>query len=275
MLPVSIVIPIYKEELTLFELISLQQCYSILGNYPILFVCPKKMELGIFHKSQKNMGQFIFLDNKNFKSITTYNHMLLSIWFYKLFINYKYILIYQLDCFVFKDELMLWVEKGYSYIGAPWFLGNSNDKNISEFLGVGNGGFSLRNIKDFSKVLKSSRKIKSLNDYIIDSEKRKKSLYWLRGFKHYFKSNSFKNIYRNELVNEDKIFSIAGKRFDYFKIPDIKTAIAFAFELQPEKLYGMNNYQLPFGCHAWYKYDLKFYKPIIEKSGYYININEF
>ena len=29
-------------------------------------------------------------------------------------------LIYQLDAYVFKDELLNWANKGYDYIGAPW-----------------------------------------------------------------------------------------------------------------------------------------------------------
>lgn len=268
---VAIVIPVYKNEMSPYEAISLQQCFAILNNYPIVFICPKNMEMGSFYLDYCHKAQFIFLDDDNFESIITYNRMMLSVWFYEKFINYKYILIYQLDCFVFKDDLMYWVEQGFSYIGAPWFLGNSSDENLNEFLGVGNGGFSLRNIKDSIRVLKSIRKINSLKEHIYINKQSKKPFVILRSIKHYFLSYSFKTIRNNTLINEDKMFSLAGNRFFYFKIPDAKTALAFAFEKQPRKLQEMNNNQLPFGCHAWWKYDLKFYVPLIEKQGHIIN----
>ena len=166
MLPVAIVIPVYKNEMTAYETISLQQCYTVLGNHHIIFVCPKRMELGAFYQSQKSKGQFLFLENKNFESITTYNHMMLSVWFYKLFENYRYILIHQLDSFVFKDELIFWVNKGYSYIGAPWFKGSSSSNEVNELIGVGNGGFSLRKVQDCITVLQSNRKIYSFKYFI-------------------------------------------------------------------------------------------------------------
>ena len=264
---VAIVIPVYKNEMSPYEAISLQQCFAVLGNYPIVFICPKNMEMGSFHLDYRRKAQFLFFDNDNFESTTTYNRMMLSVWFYSHFINYSYILIYQLDCFVFKDELLFWVEKGYSYIGAPWFVDNSSDDAVNEFFGVGNGGFSLRNIKDSIRVLKSNRKIKSLKEHIQINRKSKKTFVLLRSIKHYLLSYSFKTIRNNTLINEDKMFSLAGNRFYYFKIPDAKTALAFAFEKQPEKLLEMNNNKLPFGCHAWWKYDLKFYIPILEKNG--------
>jgi hypothetical protein len=269
---VAIVIPVYKNEMSPYEAISLQQCFAILNNYPIIFICPKQMELGSFHQDYSNQAEFLFLDDHNFESLISYNQMMLSVWFYSHFINYSYILIYQLDCFVFKDELMFWVDKGYSYVGAPWFFGNSNDDHVNEFFGVGNGGFSLRNIKDSIKVLNSRKKIRSFKEYILQYKKTKVTLYWLKALKHYYKSYSFKNLHRNQLDNEDKMFCLAGKRIKGFTIPDAQLASSFSFEMQPKKLYSLNNNQLPFGSHAWWKYDLKFYKPIIEKFGYSIYI---
>lgn len=274
MSPVAIIIPVYKNEISQFETISLQQCFAILGNYPILFICPKNMESGSFHRDYGNKGEFLFFDDANFRSVITYNKMMLSVWFYSHFINYKYILIYQLDCFVFKDELMFWVEQGYSYIGAPWFLGNSSDNDVNEFFGVGNGGFSLRNIKDSIGVLKSNKKIMSFVEHFYKNKQSKKSFVLLRSIKHYLASYSFKTIRNNTLMNEDKAFCIAGKRFKDFNIPDAKIALAFAFEIQPKKLHKLNNNQLPFGCHAWWKYDFNFFVPVIEKYGYFIKKNQ-
>lgn len=269
-LPVSVVIPIYKEELTTYEIISLQQCYSILWNYPIVFVCPKNMESGKFYQSQKSKGQFVFLDNANFESIITYNHMLLSVWFYELFKAYKYILIYQLDCFVFKDDLMLWVDKGYSYIGAPWFKWNSANGNSDELIGVGNGGFSLRRVQDCIILLKSSKKINSIKILLDRKRESNKMHFWAASLKRYWRSYSFNTVKNDFSINEDKIFSLASMRFQNFKIPLPSEALSFAFEKQPNKLYKINGNQLPFGCHAWERNELNFYKPIFKKYGYKI-----
>lgn len=39
------------------------------------------------------------------------------------------------------------------------------------------------------------------------------------------------------------------------KYPDYKKNIQFAFEKYPSYLYNLNNKKLPFGCHAWQKYE--------------------
>jgi hypothetical protein len=265
---VVIVIPVYKNEMSPFETISLQQCFVVLGKYPIVFICPIKMELGSFHEEYKSKARFLFFNDNNFESIVTYNRMMLSVWFYNYFINYDYILIYQLDCFVFKDELMYWVEKGYSYIGAPWFLGNSSNDDVNELIGVGNGGFSLRNVKDTIKVLKSVKKTISFKEILIKNKGSNKMFVWLRSFKQYSMAYTFKSIHKNQLINEDKMFGLAAKKIKYFKVPDPQTAIAFAFEKQPKKLYQLNNNQLPFGCHAWCRNNIDFYIPIFKKLGF-------
>ena len=216
-------------------------------------------------KANKEKAQFVFLENQNFESITSYNHLLLSVWFYELFNNYKYILIYQLDCFVFKDELTAWVNKGYSYIGAPWV------NKQGEIEGVGNGGFSLRNVNDSIRVLKSRKKIHPFSIYLERAKRIDKPLTFIRAIKNYLKSSSFRSAHKNELINEDKTFAHATNRLYFFKASKGKEAVNFAFEKEPSKLFKFNSYELPFGCHAWWKYDLDFYKPFIEQFGYQIN----
>ena len=73
--------------------------------------------------------------------------------FYQRFRRFEYILIYQLDAFVFSDRLEEFCRLGYDYIGAPWPLGDGNKHNEelvvegNHFLTVGNGGFSLRRVQ--------------------------------------------------------------------------------------------------------------------------------
>ena len=52
-------------------------------------------------------------------------NLMLSPFFYESFLDFKYVLIHQLDVFIFKDELNYWCNQNYDYIGAPWFKDSS------------------------------------------------------------------------------------------------------------------------------------------------------
>ncbi|MFR5941126.1 MAG: DUF5672 family protein [Parabacteroides merdae] len=42
-----------------------------------------------------------------------------------------------------------------------------------------------------------------------------------------------------------------------FTYPKVKEAIRFSFDKYPGYCYKLNNRQLPFGCHSWYKRKMK------------------
>jgi hypothetical protein len=46
-------------------------------------------------------------------------------------------------------------------------------------------------------------------------------------------------------------------------IAPLEVALRFAFEANPRICYEMNNYEIPFGCHAWEKYDKEFWLPYL------------
>ena len=60
----------------------------------------------------------------------------------------------------------------------------------------------------------------------------------------------------NQGFNEDIIISIFLKDTQFKpNIPPSHIALNFAFEKYPSDLYKMNNEKLPFGCHAFMKYE--------------------
>ena len=71
---------------------------------------------------------------------------------------------------------------------------------------------------------------------------------------------------QHELENEDiKWSKLINKRKG--RLPSAMEAIKFSFENYPEYLYQLNNEELPFGCHDWYKYyNFLFYKDIINEN---------
>lgn len=264
MINVAVVIPIYREKPTPEEKASLIQAEKLLGKHKIIIVCPKSLDTSEYKFLTNCFERF---DDKNFKNVKAYSRLCLDKYFYKRFENYEYILIYQPDGWVFKDELQYWCEQGYDYIGAPWFENFENANETSKILWeVGNGGMSLRNVKKHIQLFKNQIVIHSYSD-IAEENKKKKLISNI--------VNIPLNIIRFLLqfvipakyitkLNEDYYIAKYGPKIVHnFKIPTPYTAMKFSFENQPKRLYKMTNEKLPFLCHAFKKYDYKFWKKFI------------
>ncbi|MES2650951.1 MAG: DUF5672 family protein [Bacteroidota bacterium] len=266
--PNVIVVPLYKDVLNKFEYISLQQCFKIFDTQLICAIKPNSLDLTSL-LNEFPFQNIISFDDSYFEDIHGYNKLMMSTLFYEKFLSYNYMLIYQPDAFVFSDKLNYWVNAGYDYIGAPWlrplktnsalnqlFLKLKSDVytkfNIKKaglprgkqfFNKVGNGGFSLRNIKKFHELSISKKKTA---EYYINL--------------------------RNPAFNEDIFWSVeVNRQKKKLNIPNYKRAVQFSIETFPEYAFSLNNYELPFGCHAWEK-QLDFWKDKIEKEGYTIQL---
>ena len=262
---VAIIIPFYKDGLLHTESVSLQQCFKVLGSHDIIAIKPESLGLPAeiiqypFYKITAFQDEF-------FAGVQGYNRLMLSAGFYNAFIDYDYILIYQLDAFVFKDDLLYWCNEGFDYIGAPWigpkfpnifrsvkirlqlyyytrfniqFKGLPSLKQVK--YKVGNGGFSLRRTEIFSALCTE------MADKITEYNKRDSYLF-----------------------NEDVFWSVeVNRKHKILKIPEYQKALEFSFELHPKTALQINNNRLPFGCHDW---DLKveFWRPIFKDAGYSI-----
>lgn len=226
---VAVVIPLYRDYIEPSERISLNQAEHILREYTIIFVMPEGMAFNEGDKYRKE-----YFEKEHFVSIKAYNDLLLKTKFYERFAEFQYILIYQLDAFVFEDRLMYFCDLQYDYIGAPWLSGVQEYVDSQHTVWhVGNGGFSLRNVSGCINLLK--RRIVS----------------------------------QDCTINEDVYFSSGNS--DDFRVAPIKVALEFAFEMEVKKCFELNEGRCPFGCHAWERFDIKFWKPYIEKFGYKID----
>ena len=228
----AVVIPIYKETLNELEKISLAQVQKILGKYQIIFVAPEGLKCDYLIAGCR----LYYFPPQFFQSVGTYNVLMQHPQFYKTFLAYEYILLYQLDAFVFSDMLEYFCSLGYDYIGAAWYplrKINYNDKVYK--IGVGNGGFSLRNVTKFYNLL----------------------------INH---TNIFSQV---SSTPEDNLFSLCGILYpDEFKIAPLKVAHKFSVEVLPRRFVKKNGGALPFGCHDWYKSDANFYVDTFLKFGY-------
>jgi hypothetical protein len=256
----AVAIPVYKPELSAAEKISVDRTVEALGRWPLYLVGPAAMAARWQALSQR-YGQRIqvktFAD-RFFCGIKGYNALMRSKEFYRAFAGCSHVLIAQTDALVISDQLGEWCGRGYSYVGAPWFVGGSQPTLPLEFYGVGNGGFSLRKIDDFLHVLNTPRRIPN---FIKSRAEGKAGLLGLpRRLKHerWFAYNVGPFF---PTSNEDHFWGmLVPAVFPFFRVPAPQAAIGFAFEVAPRTLYELNGQTLPFGCHAWERCDRAFWE---------------
>lgn len=228
---VVIVIPYYHSELTECEKISFQSCLAVLKNYPIVLVVPEKMAWKSYPKGDHLLYEVV--PDSWLESVEAYNQMMLTKEFYTRFVKYEYMLVFQLDAFVFSDSLDWFCDLDYDYIGAPWLKGWKLLRDMEHGVWhVGNGGFSLRKVAAFLNI---------------------------------FNTQSVQNV----KVLEDLFWS--SRASDDFKVAPLEIALQFSFEQDVRQCYLLNKGRLPFGCHAWEKYDFDFWRPIFEERGYFLS----
>jgi hypothetical protein len=242
---VAVLIPVYQSSLSGAERLSLQQGMEILANYPVKIVKPQSLNIDELKEHFPNL-EFVSFEDKYFKGTAGYNQLLTSVHFYKEFTAYDYILIYQLDAFVFRDELAAWCVRGFDYIGAPTLHPDEFDAlpaesaqfysdSLSKRRFVLNGGLSLRKVQSFIRYLK---------------------IYNL--------------FYPAWTGNEDMLFSQEATRLIpmklFMKLPSWREAMHFAFEKSPAASFKLTEENLPFACHAWERYDPEFWKVYISEN---------
>jgi hypothetical protein len=269
-----VVIPVHSPEPSHYELISFKQCFEVLHDYSIYVMAPEGMDM---RKYQKIVPDFeiISISTKWLSSKLYYNKLKLSRFFYEFFDDYTYLLTYELDAFIFKDDLEYWCSKEYDYIGAPWF--KNNDPVEGKIYATGNSGFSLRKIASIKEGIK--------HVHLMEAAKYKpiKKMAWAHKYKSLFLSvvgvfSYMESLFSREnksiqnadfTVEEDTVIvNFMSNSIKNFKLAPITEAYKFSFEVGPDVLFNMNDKHLPTGCHAWWRYNLSFWKPYIENFGY-------
>ncbi|WP_020595988.1 DUF5672 family protein [Spirosoma panaciterrae] len=267
---VNVVIPVYKTQLTDYERIALTQCINVLKNYPIWLATPHSLDIAAYREIGPNLQARSF-DDHYFSDIQGYNRLMVSEEFYQAFADQEYMLIHQLDAFVFSDELAYWCQQNYDYIGAPWLrdrdftgLGDQlwftikqrvatwldlkkpdgiTPREIINLNGVGCGGFSLRRVPAMLRCLKPfAKKIAEYNQLTMHQ------------------------------YHEDVFWGIEVNRYwPHLRIPNYRKALHFSIEFFPQwAVEHYNQGQLPFGCHAWDIHGLTYWRPIFAQYGYQI-----
>lgn len=232
------------------EKVSFIQCLRVLGSRDIYIFTHPELDLSIYHRIAESEGVKLntkFFVKSFFGSVAAYNRLMLDEQFYQAFAGYDYMLLYQLDAYVFSDELDHWCSRGYDYIGAPWFDRFATADEGALYT-VGNGGFSLRRIAYFTRLLTTRKGIFSFRHLPTDDKRLLSRLKFILGG-----YNRIDSLIERNTLNEDHFYCItlSSSRFAP-RLPKPEEAATFAFERSPSHLYKLTG-RLPMGCHAFEK----------------------
>jgi hypothetical protein len=276
---VVILILVHKREISQNEILSLRQCISVLGGYEIRLICPAGLDVSAYRRACESL-RFDFINPYWQSSWQNFNRLKISPVLYHKYREYQFILFYELDAFVFRDELLQWCDAGYDYIGAPWFENFVKCTEDSPFIGVGNGGFSLRRTSAALRVLHSFSYIWKPQELLCSSSLVPRELSFMAPTiaEEQWTIKKMRRLLRNLTIanntfyafndcseNEDNFWGLFVKRnFSWFKVAPFEEAKKFSIELNARLLFRLNGNKLPFGCHAWLKYDPDFWIPHIQ-----------
>lgn len=213
-----VVIPVYKSNLSEYEVISLKNNINKFKGYDISVIVPQGLDVSEMTTYLDQKLSIITFDKDYFKGFDGYNRLMLSEVFYSKFSEYKYILICQLDVFVISDKLEYFLNKKFDYIGAPIVSCHPWKNELKSI----NGGFSLRNVARTLSFLK----------------------------KHREQADAWK-------YAEDQFFQCVIQEDDDYIIADVKTALLFSFDRFDQLSFRLNNNKYPMAVHAWFKGDLE------------------
>lgn len=258
---VAIVIPYHKSKINNEEKISLEIAKKKFFNLNKFLLIPDNIKL----KFDTTNFQIKKIDPIYFSTYLKYNDFLINEKFYRIFSDYDYILIYQLDCLFFSTESELKKFMFFDFIGPPHI-------NIKKrrFTGTLNGGFSLRNVNSCIDVL-NSKKFNVFNFKYIQIRHffgRKRIFRLIKFFFSIFIILIFNKIFNKEIksfstiffenftkyYNEDVFWSLFVNLFKKdFNLPSFEKALSFGFDKDAKIMFELNKRNLPLGCHCWYK----------------------
>lgn len=227
----AIGVPVYREWMTPLERLCLVRLRHFFRN-DVFLIAPEGLCLDAYLNGWPELRCERF-DPAYFGSVLSYNKLMLEPQLYRRFQSYEWLLIHQLDAFLFHGGLESFCEMPFDYFGAPWVPGQLVHpfihkgyllKLFGTRVSVGNGGLSLRRLRPTLELLAAPHA---------------KPQRWE--------------------ANEDGFFAYWGKKGRKFRSCPLEVAARFAFEAKPEALYALNGNTLPLGCHGLPKYSQKFY----------------
>lgn len=270
---VAIMVPLPSPQLSADEEISMRQLRKHLDGYEKFLLVPKGMPVDLDGFS------VLELDRRHFGSAANHNRMLYRTDFWENFAQYEYVLMYHLDALVFSDQLREWCDRGLDYIGSPFL--RCADAPWVRTERVGNGGFALYRVPSVLKVL-WNRFADDPSRYFHDRFWRQIEFQrnllrpvraampaWLKGRATAPLRSGLQKLDHTEVSERgnDLFWSDQAKRyFPEFQVASLEDGLAFSFEMEPRRCFERTGGRMPFGCHAFGRYDRAFWEEHVLKD---------
>ena len=215
-----IIVPVYNDYPNKLEKLSLKQLDNIINNeIDICLVGPNNINYGEYVDMFKNnIPTCMNFNNEYFESNKSYSQLCINYEFYTAFDDYEYMMIYQTDCWIFRNDIIKYCDMGYDYIGGPIYSPGSRWPGFKNSMRpiVGNGGLSLRKIS-------TMKKLTDPNGYSYNKHKDE------------WDSVEYEDMFICDVLAHDI----------YINIPDYRIAEQFAIDTLPMHINKLN----PMGAH--------------------------
>jgi hypothetical protein len=195
--------------------------------------------------------------------IKAYNRMMISPLVFNALEGYTHMLLHEPDAIVLRDEIDYWCNQPFDYIGAPWFEGWATPT-------VGNSGFSFHRLAASRRITASWLRWHPYRtvakDLVQGFRGNRKRL--SRGLVGLGSGGLLRGAHKLFDNHCDIFWSVIVPKVDTtFRIPAVDIALRFAWEALPSRCMEMCRGSLPFGIHAWAKYDYGFLMPHLLSAG--------
>lgn len=262
-----VVVPVHRPTPSADEQFGLQRCGSLLANHPILLVHPLGLDLSAY-RALLPQAQPKAVPPAWMASIRAYNRMLINPAFYSEFSAYTHLLIHEPDSLVLSDQLLNWCQAGHDFIGAPWFEAFDASTPAHQIVGVGNSGFCLLNIAAMLRVLTSKyrwlHRDKIVGDLMNKALGRPVPYNSQALFEGLSDAGCLSHAHQIMVQNFDFFLTCHFPSADpSFRIATVEAALQFAWEVNPQICLELNDGHLPFGIHAWARYDRNFVESVL------------
>lgn len=264
---VAIVVPMPdRPELTRDERISLRHLAHYLPNHEKHLLVPAG--------SSWRMPGFIRHEfpRRFFGSAANHGKLLMSPRFYREFEDSEFIFFHHLDSLVLSDRLDDWCGADYDWIGAPWI--RCRDSPWVRRDRVGNGGCALLRVSKAIGVLTTRHRTRPSTFWLDLFACRAPRLLvrWIEAWERAMPTATLPARLMREWRevhdparhhrNNDVFWSDLAVLYDPgFRVAPLQAGLEFAFEVSPRTCLDMNGGRMPFGCHAWTRYDRSFWEP--------------
>lgn len=262
---VAIIIPMSsRAELTAEEEISMRQLRHHLGAYDKFLLVPEGVALDF--EGFRNIA----FPRRFFGSAANHGKLLGTRAFYRAFLDYEFVFFYHLDSLVFSDQLADWCSRGIDYIGPPWIT--CEDSPWVDRPRVGNGGFTLLRVEAALKALTARYQARPSSFWfdLFTAYSPAGFVRFLEKIEWFWPARRLLREWRevhspNDHNRNNDVFwsDLAAYYHPEFKVASLEDGLRFAFEVSPKTCFEMNGGRMPFGCHAWGRYDRAFWEPHI------------